>query len=267
MKCVTMLDPVKTKVLALGMYAIDVEPIPPQNRNNRKVHLEYLKHLKESVGTLREIVEEARVEKPLDSSLASACLYTKHSHELLEYVIGTCPKDFNKRDRKIDIAPLNRKNRVTFVEPSETSTNNSQTYVEQQKLKKTNEPMIPSTGVKDVTTASRSKPRSNTKKDRTLPAKSDKKKVEDHYRNNKSSVKQKNRVDSSISYKRIVINSNSNPVYKTCNKCLMSFNHEKCAVKSLKFVKKPTVNKVWRVKQVKKVWQAIGKLFTNVIFQ
>nr|GFB11985.1 hypothetical protein [Tanacetum cinerariifolium] len=99
----------KPKVLAPGMDAIDVEPIPPQNRNNRKVHLDYLKHLKESVGTLHEIVEEFRVEKPLDSSLASAYLYTKHSHELLEYVISTCLKDFNKRDRKIATAPLNRK--------------------------------------------------------------------------------------------------------------------------------------------------------------
>ncbi|GKB16996.1 hypothetical protein Tco_0850919 [Tanacetum coccineum] len=115
MKCVTMPDLVKPKVLVPGMYAIDVEPIPPRNRNNREVQLEYLKHLKESVGNLREIVEEVRVEKPLDSSLASACLYTKHSHELLEYVIGTCLKDFNKRDRKIDTAPLNRKKRVTFV--------------------------------------------------------------------------------------------------------------------------------------------------------
>ncbi|GJR73905.1 hypothetical protein Tco_0086270 [Tanacetum coccineum] len=82
MNWVTMSDPVKPKVLDPGMYAIDVEQIPPRNRNNREVHLEYLKHLKESVGTLREIVEEARVQKPLDSSLASACLYTKHSQEL-----------------------------------------------------------------------------------------------------------------------------------------------------------------------------------------
>nr|GEY18161.1 hypothetical protein [Tanacetum cinerariifolium] len=57
-------------------------------------------------------------------------------------------------------------------------------------------------GVKDAIAASGSKPRINTKKDRTLSAKSDKKKVEDHSRNNKSSVKQKNRVDSSISYNR-----------------------------------------------------------------
>ncbi|GJZ07626.1 retrovirus-related pol polyprotein from transposon TNT 1-94 [Tanacetum coccineum] len=47
----------------------------------------------------------------------------------------------------------------------------------------------------------------------------------------------------------------------------MSFNHDKCVVKSLKFVKKPPVNKVWRVKPVKQVWQVTGKLFTNVRFQ
>ncbi|GKD48812.1 retrovirus-related pol polyprotein from transposon TNT 1-94 [Tanacetum coccineum] len=54
------------------LYAIDVEPIPPHNRNNREVHLHYLKHLKESVETLREIVEEAKVERPLDRSIISA---------------------------------------------------------------------------------------------------------------------------------------------------------------------------------------------------
>ncbi|GKB75928.1 hypothetical protein Tco_0942823 [Tanacetum coccineum] len=85
---------------------------PLRNRNNREVHLDYLKHLKESVETLREIVEEAKVERPLDRSLASACLYTKHSQELLEYVIGTCPKDFNKRDKKHASTPLTRKNKL-----------------------------------------------------------------------------------------------------------------------------------------------------------
>ncbi|GKC85997.1 hypothetical protein Tco_1141714 [Tanacetum coccineum] len=68
--------------------------------NNREVHLVYLKHLKESVDTLREIVEEAKVERPLDRSLAYACCYTKHSQELLEYVFGTCPKVFNQQDKK-----------------------------------------------------------------------------------------------------------------------------------------------------------------------
>ncbi|GJX61250.1 hypothetical protein Tco_0294150 [Tanacetum coccineum] len=124
MKHVTM-DSIKPRVLAPGRYAIDVEPIPPRNRNNREVYLDYLKHLKESVETLREIVEEAKVERPLDRSLASACLYTKHSQELLEYVIGTCPKDFNKQDKKHASTPLTRKNQVTFEDQCETSNNNT----------------------------------------------------------------------------------------------------------------------------------------------
>nr|GEU74426.1 hypothetical protein [Tanacetum cinerariifolium] len=82
MKCVTM-DSAKPKVLAPGMYAIDVSLILPHCRNNKEVHLDYLKHLKESVETLHEIADEARVERPLDRSLASACLYTKQSQELL----------------------------------------------------------------------------------------------------------------------------------------------------------------------------------------
>ncbi|GJW45111.1 hypothetical protein Tco_0073910 [Tanacetum coccineum] len=43
---------VKTKVLAPGMYAIDVEPIPPRLKNNRNAHLTYFQHLKESVKIL-----------------------------------------------------------------------------------------------------------------------------------------------------------------------------------------------------------------------
>ncbi|GJW75241.1 hypothetical protein Tco_0134611 [Tanacetum coccineum] len=189
MKCVTM-NTVKPKVLSPGMYAIDVEPIPPRNRNNKEVHLDYLKHLKESVETLREIVEEARIEKPLDNALENACFYTKRSQEL------------NKQ--------------VTFRETCGTSNNNTQTHVEQLKEQKTNVHVIPSTGVNSSTEASGSKPKSNTKNNRILPAKSDKqKKVEDHPRNNKYNVKQKNRVDFSISSKRTVMNSNSKSVCKT----------------------------------------------------
>ncbi|GKB68135.1 hypothetical protein Tco_0929547 [Tanacetum coccineum] len=58
---------VKTKVLAPGMYAIDVKPIPHPLKNNRSAHLTYINHLKETVETVREIIEEARVVKPLDN--------------------------------------------------------------------------------------------------------------------------------------------------------------------------------------------------------
>ncbi|GJR28646.1 hypothetical protein Tco_1104878 [Tanacetum coccineum] len=265
-KCITI-DFVKPKVLAPGIYAIDVEPIPPRNRNNREVHLYYLKHLKESVETLREIVEEARIEKPLDGSLSYACLYTKQSQELLEYVIGTCPKDFNKIDKKIATIPLNRKQQVTSKEPCKTSTNNTQTRVKQQKVKKTNVPVIPFTGVNCSTEASGSQPRSNTKNNRILPAKSvNKKKVKDHPRNNKSNLERTNRVDSSISYKSTVNNLNSDSLCKTCNQCLISSKHDLCVVKYLNFVHAPP-NEKRVLSKVNKVWKAKGKMFTNVGYQ
>nr|GEZ55486.1 integrase, catalytic region, zinc finger, CCHC-type, peptidase aspartic, catalytic [Tanacetum cinerariifolium] len=170
-----------------------------------RVHLDYLIHLKKSVAILREILEEARVEKPLDCSLASACCYTKHSQELVEYLIGTCPTNFNKGDKQIAFTCVTRKKRVTFMNQCETSTNNILTHVKKQTLNKTNEHVIPFRGVKGATAASRSKPRSNIKKDTTLPSKTDMNKVEVHPMKNKYSVKQKNHVDSSISYKRTVI--------------------------------------------------------------
>ncbi|GJX90091.1 hypothetical protein Tco_0343417 [Tanacetum coccineum] len=180
--CVTS-DSVKPKVLAPGMYAIDVKPIPHPLKNNRSAHLNYINHLKESVETVREIVEEARVVKPLDNALNYACQYTKLSQELLEYVIGTCPKSFNERDNKAPSTPLTRKKQVTFNDKPETSTSNTQKHVVQQKVQQTNVPVIHSTGVNTSTEASGSKPSCNTKKNRILPAKSEnKKKVEDHPR-------------------------------------------------------------------------------------
>nr|GEV00795.1 hypothetical protein [Tanacetum cinerariifolium] len=86
-------DQVKPTVLAPCKYSIDVEPIPSRLRNNKEAHLDYLKHLKESVETIRKKVEEVKVVRPLDNSIVSACRYTKHSRELLEYAIGTCPQD------------------------------------------------------------------------------------------------------------------------------------------------------------------------------
>ncbi|GJR99004.1 hypothetical protein Tco_0271178 [Tanacetum coccineum] len=197
-KCVTI-PGTKPKVLAPGRYPIDVEPIPPRHKNNREVHLHYIKHLKENVETLCEIVEDAKVERPLDTSLASACCYTKHSQELLEYVIGTYPKDFSPSNKQNASTSSLRKKRVAFFKPCETSTHNTPPQVEHQKINSTNAPGIPSTGVKGASAASRSKPRSDTKKDTTLPAKSSLKQVEDHSRMNKLNEKQNNHVDSSIS--------------------------------------------------------------------
>ncbi|GJU99235.1 hypothetical protein Tco_1328506 [Tanacetum coccineum] len=207
-------DSVKPKVLAPDMYAIDVKPIPHPLKNNRSAHLNYISHLKESVETVREIVEEARVVKPLDNALNYACQYTKLSQELLEYVIGTCPKSFNERDNKAPSTPVTRKKQVTFSDKPGTSSSNTQKHEVHQKVQQTNIPVIPSTGVNTSTEASGSKPRSNTKKNRILPAKREnKKKVEDHLRTNKSVWTKVNRVDSSISLIRNKLNQNK-PSFK-----------------------------------------------------
>nr|GEU53493.1 putative reverse transcriptase domain-containing protein [Tanacetum cinerariifolium] len=152
---------VTPKVLAPAMYVIDVEPIPPRCRNNSEVHLNYLKHLKKSVVTIHEIVEEARVERPLDSSLASACICTD---------------------------------------------------------------------------ASGSKPRSNAKKNRISSATSvNRKTVEDHPRTNKANLQQPNRVDSSISYKRTVINSNSGCSKHMTRDCSRLMNFVKKFIRTVRF--------------------------------
>ncbi|GKD41900.1 hypothetical protein Tco_1266545, partial [Tanacetum coccineum] len=81
--------------------------------------------------TVREIVEEARVVKPLDTALNSACKYTKLSQELVEYVIGTCPKEFKERDNKVAaFIPLTRKKQVTVNSTCRMSINDTQKKVE-----------------------------------------------------------------------------------------------------------------------------------------
>ncbi|GJU48996.1 retrovirus-related pol polyprotein from transposon TNT 1-94 [Tanacetum coccineum] len=206
---------VKPKVLAPGMYAIDVKPIPHPLKNNRSAHLNYVKHLKESVETVREIVEEARVVKPLDNSLNYACQYTKLSQELLECVIGTCPKNFNEIDNKAPSTPVTRKKQVTFR-------------------------------VNDSTEASGSKPRSNTKKNRILPAKKEnKKEVEVHLRTN--------------NYEMCVVNilnsMNATPTVK------IVLNKGKQIWKPKNKLSDNSLNKT------KQVWKATGKLFANVGYQ
>ncbi|GJV84870.1 hypothetical protein Tco_1524768, partial [Tanacetum coccineum] len=160
-----------------------------------------------------------------------------------EYVIGTCPKSFNERDNKAPSTPINRKKQVTFNDKPGTSSSNTQKHEVHPKVQQTNIPVIPSTGVYTSTEASESKPKSNTKKNRIMPAKTkNKKKVEDHPRTNKSVWTKVNQVDSSISSKRVVINLNSKSVCKTYNKCLNSASHEMYVVNILNSVNAtPTV--------------------------
>ncbi|GJV21175.1 retrovirus-related pol polyprotein from transposon TNT 1-94 [Tanacetum coccineum] len=117
-----------------------------------------------------------------------------------------------------------------------TSSSNTQKHEVHQKVQQTNIPVIPSTGVNTSTEASGSKPRSNTKKNRILPAKSEnKKKVEDHPRTNNS-------VNATPTVK-IVLNKGKQ-IWKPKGK--LSDN---------------SLNKT------KRVWKATGKLFEDIGYQ
>ncbi|GJV26386.1 hypothetical protein Tco_1379081 [Tanacetum coccineum] len=107
-------------------------------------------------------------ELKLISKLERECLNLKlnyqsnnNNQELFKCVIDTCPKSFNERDNKAPSTPVTRKKQVTFSDKPGTSS------------------------INDSTEASGSKPRSNTKKNRILPAKKEnKKEVEVRLRTN-----------------------------------------------------------------------------------
>ncbi|GJV53781.1 retrovirus-related pol polyprotein from transposon TNT 1-94 [Tanacetum coccineum] len=74
-------------------------------------------------------------------------------------------------DDDVDDSPENAwhtmKKQVTFSDKPGTSSSNTQKHKVHQRVQQTNIPVIPSTGVNDSTEASGSKPRSNTKKNRS----------------------------------------------------------------------------------------------------
>ncbi|GJZ30685.1 integrase, catalytic region, zinc finger, CCHC-type containing protein [Tanacetum coccineum] len=140
---------------------------------------------------------------------------------------------------------------VTFSNKPGTTSSNTKKHI----------PVLPFTGINDSTEASGSKPRSNTKKNRILPTKKENKK-EVEVRTNKSVWTKVNPVDSNISSKRVVINSNSESVCKTCNKRVNSASHEMCVVNILKSVNAtPTVRIV--LNNEKQIWKPKGKLSDN----
>ncbi|GJT37135.1 hypothetical protein Tco_0937000 [Tanacetum coccineum] len=185
-----------SKVIALGMYKLDLKPLSPKLKQNREAHLAYLKQTNEHANILQWIVEQTRALKPLDNDLDYACKFATRVYELLEYVSATCRSSKTKSEKLVAVTPINMNRKVRFVEPS-TSTSNTQKQVDLSKTKDTHKPLVPSTGVISYTNASGSNPRSNSRKNRISHASSSNlknKKVEDHPRNIKTSLDNKNRV-------------------------------------------------------------------------
>ncbi|GJR15214.1 retrovirus-related pol polyprotein from transposon TNT 1-94 [Tanacetum coccineum] len=194
-----------SNVVTLKAYKLDLPPLSPCIKNNMAAHVDYLKHTQANADILREIVEDARELRPLDSNLASAYKFVTRIPDLLVYVSATCPSTKHVSDKLVVVTPMNRTMKVRFAEPLSCSIE-----------------------------ASGSKPNNNTKNDRipqTSRSNKKKNKVEDHPRIVKSSLHNLNRISKSVcnlNVQQSVLNANSQLMCATCNECMFDSIHDSC---------------------------------------
>ncbi|GJW48275.1 putative ribonuclease H-like domain-containing protein [Tanacetum coccineum] len=142
----------------------NTELITPKLLNKRSAHSAYIKHTQEEAAVLRDLVDHIKANYPLDPTLESACKYTKLIQELLTKISKTCPSLNNSREQLVAVTTMNKK-KVRFTKPVTSSRNTIPKRTSTSNLA-SNKPMLSSTGVKPSTSASRSQPSSNTKKDK-----------------------------------------------------------------------------------------------------
>ncbi|GJU38084.1 hypothetical protein Tco_1186438 [Tanacetum coccineum] len=219
----------KGKEVAPGMYKLDLQPLSSTLRKNKEVHEDYLK-------------------------------------VLLVCVNASCPSSQKDSEKPVAAKTKNRNRRVTFEDNCDTSVTKTQKHVESQSKQTTIKPLFPSTGVISSTSASGSKSKSNTRKNRITHAASSNqknKKVEDHPRSVMSSLNKNNYISiCNASTKHVVFDANSRFVCSTCNDCLFSTNHDKCVVAYLNDVNSRVKSKSG--KSIKKEWKSTSKVFTSV---
>nr|GEW97973.1 hypothetical protein [Tanacetum cinerariifolium] len=236
------------------LLKIEVAPLAPKLRGNRTAHNDYLKHTQEETATLREIVKNERLLNPLNTSLDYACKYTKRIQELLIILKQTSPCINDLGTKLMSVTPKNNNKKIRFTEHIPSSGKTPVKTISFTNVV-SNTPVLSSTRVNLLSSASGSQPQGNTKKDRIqrTQSKSKKNKLEDHPRTVRPSLnKKKSVVDikaiSSVPNSKL--NVNSDLKCAMCNGCLFFDNHDSCVlayinsvnarVKS-KSVKKPVV--------------------------
>ncbi|GJZ35413.1 retrovirus-related pol polyprotein from transposon TNT 1-94 [Tanacetum coccineum] len=222
--------------IALGMFKLDLEPLPPRLLQNRKVHIDYLRNTQQQANILWEI-------------------------ELLVYVQDTCPNAITPSSKKVDITPMNKVKKVRFAEPL-TSSNNIK-HVESSNTSDSNTSVLSSTGMKCSTSNCGSKPPGNKKNDRISqkPSRNKKNKVEAQPRK----VNKKNHVVKhvcDVDVKPSLSNANSKILCASCNKSMFDGVHDN-------FLLDLVQNKNKRSKSTKKhkkqnVWKPTAHVFTKV---
>nr|GEX53999.1 retrovirus-related Pol polyprotein from transposon TNT 1-94 [Tanacetum cinerariifolium] len=226
-------EPVTLHPIDLKLLRIDVVPLAPKLQNNRTAHYDYLKHTQDETATLTEIVENERFLNPLNTFLDYACKYTKRIQELLIILKQTCICINNLGTKFMAVTPMNNNKKIRFTEHIPSSgdtpikTTSSTNAV-------SNKPMLSSTGVNLLTSASGSQPQGNTKKDRIQQTQSraKKNKLEDHPRNVRPSLHNKKSVVNTKATSPVPnskLNVNFDIKCATCNGCFFD-NHDSCVL-------------------------------------
>nr|GEZ41043.1 hypothetical protein [Tanacetum cinerariifolium] len=260
---------------------VDVAPLVPKLRKNRTAHTDYIRHTQDEAATLREIVKNERLLSLLNTSLDYACKYTRQIQKLLMILQQTCPSVTELGTKLVAVTP---KNKTKQIRPTAQITKSGKTTVTTppSATLDSNTPVLSSTGVILVSSASGSMSQHNTKKNRIRQTqrKAKKIKIEDNHRIVKSSLIKKSVVDSKATSSVInfVSNMNSDLKCASCNGCLFSDNHDACVVAYIKSVnasskyksvKTPVKRKVWKTtgnvfKIVGHIWKPTGRTFTLV---
>nr|GEV78564.1 hypothetical protein [Tanacetum cinerariifolium] len=187
----------------------------------------------------KEIVESERLLSPLNASL--------------DYALAITPKNKTKQIRPIK--QIIKLGKTTVTTPPSANLDS-------------NTPVLSSTGVILVSSASGSMSQDNTKKNRIrrTQTKAKKNKIQDHLRTVKSSLNKKSVIDlkATSSVINYVSNVNFDLKCASCNGCLFSDNHDACVVSYIKSVNASIKSKSVKTPIKRKVWQPTGNMFKTV---
>nr|GFB79684.1 hypothetical protein [Tanacetum cinerariifolium] len=229
---------VLTEVVSLNpidpeLLKVDVTPLVPKLRKNRTAYTYYIKHTQEEAATLRKIVESERLFSPLNTSLVYACKFTSRIQELLMILQQTCPYLTDIGTKLEAVTSKNKTKQIRHTTQVTKSKSITVTTLPSTNLE-SNKPVLSSTGVNLVSSASGSLSEDSTKNNRIrrTQKKAKKNKIEDHFRTNKSSLNKESVVDSKATSSVInsVTNLNFDMKCTSCNCCLLSDNHDACVV-------------------------------------
>nr|GEY94374.1 retrovirus-related Pol polyprotein from transposon TNT 1-94 [Tanacetum cinerariifolium] len=251
----------------LELLKIDVAPLAPKLRKNRTVHTDYIRHTQEEAATLREIIEIERLINPLNTSLDYACKYTKRIQELLIILQQTCPCITDLGSKLVAVTPKSRNKQIRFTEQipnSEKTTVKTTPYTNIV----SNTPVLSSTGVNLLSSASGSQSQDNTKNDRIQRTlrKAKKNKLEDPPRKVRPSLNKKSVVNTKATSSVTHSMSNVNYALKcaSCNGFLFSDNHDACVAAYINSVNASIKSKSVKKPVNKRFWKPTGKMFTSV---